>query len=126
MLQFGHSFGHSPFISMGIVFAVKTKGRGVDASVLQQKTEPGYLQISNQILKHLFQACLSGTEWALVLAVIQETCNRNGSVPFISRREFHELVALDQEAMRTGFLQTRLSLAVADFSLRLHGAEISF
>ena len=107
MLQFGHSFGHSPFIPMGIVFAVKTKGRSVDASVLQQKIEPGYLQIPNQILKHLFQACLSGTEWALVLAVIQETCNRNESVLFISLREFHELVALDQEAIRKGLKNLR-------------------
>jgi hypothetical protein len=49
MLQFGHIFGHSPFIPMGIIFAAKTKGKGVDTSVLQQTIEPGYLQIPNQI-----------------------------------------------------------------------------
>jgi hypothetical protein len=92
---------------MGIVFAAKTKGRGVETSVLEQKTEAGSLQIPNQVLKHLFQAGLSGTEWALVLAVIQKTCNRNESVPYISLREFHDLVALDQEAIRKGLKNLR-------------------
>jgi hypothetical protein len=75
--------------------------------VLQQKMEPGSLQIPNRVLKHLFQAGLSGTEWALVLAVIQKTCNGNESVLFISLREFKELVGLDQEAIRKGLKNLR-------------------
>jgi hypothetical protein len=73
----------------------------------QQNAEPGFLQIPSEVLKHLFRAGLSGTEWTLALAVLQETTSRNEKVLFISLREFHELVGLDQEAIRKGLKNLR-------------------
>ena len=70
-------------------------------------TEQEDLRIRNKVLKQLMKAGLSGTEWALVLAVIQAACNQNKPVVSISLREFHELVCLNQEAVRKGLQALR-------------------
>ena len=70
-------------------------------------TEQEDLRVRNTVLKQLMKAGLSGTEWTLVLAVIQAACNQNKPVVSISLREFHELVCLDQEAVRKGLQALR-------------------
>jgi hypothetical protein len=50
----------------------------------------------------MIQSGLSGTEWSLVLAVIQQMSCKGETTTFLSLREFHELVRLDQEAIRKG------------------------
>jgi len=62
----------------------------------------GSLEIGNDVLRHLMQAGLSGTEWSLVLAVIQQMKCGSQNPVVISLSEFRELVRLDQEAIRKG------------------------
>jgi hypothetical protein len=70
-------------------------------------TEQEDLRIQNVVLKQLMKAGLSGTEWVLVLAVIQRENTQDENVVSISLREFHELVCVDQEAIRKGLKSLR-------------------
>ncbi len=73
-----------------------------------QTTKPCVsLEIGNEVLSHLMRAALSGTEWSLILAVIQQMSCRDEKAISISLREFHELVGLDQEAIRKGLKTLR-------------------
>ena len=75
--------------------------------MLDRKTESEFLQIPSEVLTHLIKAGLSGTEWAVVLAILQETTSQKAKTVFISLQEFHELVGLDEEAIRKGLKNLR-------------------
>jgi hypothetical protein len=55
----------------------------------------------------LIKAGLSGTEWSLTFAVIQQLKCRGGNPISISLREFHDLVNLDEESIRKGLKTLR-------------------
>ena len=65
------------------------------------------LEIRNDVLDHLMQAGLSGTECSLALVVIQALSRHGKTEVPISLREFHGLVRLDQEAIRKGIKTLR-------------------
>lgn len=67
----------------------------------------GSLEIRSDVLSHLMHAGLSGTEWSLALAVIQQMSRRGEKAVLVSLREFHQLVRLDQEAIRKGLKTLR-------------------
>ncbi len=73
----------------------------------QQNMCLGSVVIRNDVMSHVIQAGLSGTEWSLVLAVIQRMSCKGETAIFVSLREFHELVGLDQEAIRKGLKTLR-------------------
>src|SRR5688572_30304718 len=50
--------------------------------------EQGHVRIANEVLEHLVQAGLSGTEWALVMVVIRETWGWRRKVAPISQSTF--------------------------------------
>ncbi len=65
------------------------------------------LEIGSDVVSRLIQAGLSGTEWSLALAVLQQVNCRGEKAVSISLREFHELIGLDQEAIRKGLKTLR-------------------
>ncbi len=74
---------------------------------VQQEMRFGSIVIGSDVTSHLIQAGLSGTEWSLVLAVIQQMSRKGEMAIFVSLREFHELVGLAQEAIRKGLKTLR-------------------
>ncbi len=73
----------------------------------QQSERCFSLEIQNDVLSQLILAGLSGTEWSLTLAVIQQARCRGGCAVSISLREFHDLVNLDEESIRKGLKTLR-------------------
>ncbi len=67
----------------------------------------GSLEIANDVLSHLMQAGLSGTEWCVAFAVLQKTSSGGERTVSISLRRFCELVCLDQETIRKGLKTLR-------------------
>ncbi len=73
-----------------------------------QQAEPSAsLEILSDVLSQLIRAGLSGTEWSLTFAVIQQARYRGGCAVSISLREFHDLVNLDEESIRKGLKTLR-------------------
>ncbi len=66
----------------------------------QQAEHYPSLEIGNDVLGQLIQAGLSGTEWGLTFAIIQQLRYRGGNSVSISLRQFHDLVGLDEESIR--------------------------
>ncbi len=67
---------------------------------VQQAERCPSLEIGNDVLSQLIQAGLSGTEWTLTFAVIQQLGCRGGNAVSISLREFRNLVGMDRESIR--------------------------
>ncbi len=65
------------------------------------------IEIGNDVLSHLIQGGLSGTEWSLTLAVFRQLRCRGGKAVSVSLREFHDLVGLDEESIRKGLKTLR-------------------
>ncbi len=75
--------------------------------VSQQAERGPFVEIGNDVMSQLIQAGLSGTEWSLTFAVIQRLRCRGGNAVSISLLEFHDLVRLDEEAIRKGLKTLR-------------------
>ena len=73
----------------------------------QQTERCPSLEIGNDVLSQLIRASLSGTEWSLTFAVIQQLKCRGGNPVSISLSEFHDLVNLDEESIRKGLKTLR-------------------
>ncbi len=64
-------------------------------------------EIGNDVMSQLIRSGLSGTEWSLTFAVIQQARTWSTSAVSISLREFQDLVGLDEESIRKGLKTLR-------------------